>query len=770
MKTKIFIYVLGFILVVFSVNEAKASAWIYPQNQIMEPPYDEGMGTKDYPYVIASAQQLANLAWYVNHGTTYEGKYFALGTDLDLNPGFVFDKDGRVQGKGTPKQWVPIGATGTFKGNFDGRGHAISGLYQVSFELADPTFSGCQVHMGLFGSTSRDTLCNVNIKNSLISIKNEVSRVTVCVGALAGEINDGIFYNCHNEASVLMDNSADNLSLYMAGLVGICSYNNDDRFVCKIWDCSNSGDVKITGYLSCMSEHKVAGICADAYNLVLAENCSNLGNIVGDYCSGGLFGWGGSYLMSENAYFCNLVNKGDVYGYNQVGGIVAQTSIPLAKNCVNEGMVRKNTDYSGGMVAGLFGQFLGLYVEDCHNIGDVYGGSGISDYAYVKHIYDTYNTGKVEGGCGLFGGGMYLTEMKNCYNTGEVTGRAGLIGCFYGDGTNDELKVENCYNKGKVNGLAGLFASLAHPSAVFKNCYNEGDVQYSPSGIKEQDANKIFVAGLVASPFNEGGFLSLDNCHNVGNISSCGHAAGLSGNLSQVTISGSYNHGNIDGVLSAAGISSWGLGRSHNFWNDGNVKSDGFASGFGSLGYMYDGSDLEIANAYNAGDVVAGKIACGLFYESYEYNHDFKVSSVFNYGKLSASQKDGKKYAIASGYFLGEKQLFSSCYYLSQEGLENGTVKGTEAMDKDDFASGKVCMLLNGSQSPAPWGQDLQLDAYPLLNGNGNPDVSAIRPVISGMKANMRNGYYDLLGRKYSTLNGLKGVFIVNGHKIFKLE
>ena len=74
-------------------TSAMAQGWSYPTESIQRLPYEYGLGTEDAPYVITNAQQLADLSWYVNNGTTYKGVYFKLGNDIDLNPSVKFNSD-----------------------------------------------------------------------------------------------------------------------------------------------------------------------------------------------------------------------------------------------------------------------------------------------------------------------------------------------------------------------------------------------------------------------------------------------------------------------------------------------------------------------------------------------------------------------------------------------------------------------------------------------------------------------------------------------------
>ena len=79
-------------LVLFVVNQG--FGWVYSEDGL-ELPYESGSGTKNDPYIINTAQQLADLAFIVNNGTDFSGEYFKLGRDIDLNPGIIFDPEKR---------------------------------------------------------------------------------------------------------------------------------------------------------------------------------------------------------------------------------------------------------------------------------------------------------------------------------------------------------------------------------------------------------------------------------------------------------------------------------------------------------------------------------------------------------------------------------------------------------------------------------------------------------------------------------------------------
>ena len=143
--------------------------------------FASGTGTETDPYMIETAEQLAYLASSTNSGTTYDGKYIALGADIDL--GGVQAADGTWSGK----QWTPIGTySNQFKGIFNGNGYSISNIYmnesddgyQGLFGYAqDCGFENVYIESGYFVSQSNTAggLCGV-VEESSPEVKNEITN------------------------------------------------------------------------------------------------------------------------------------------------------------------------------------------------------------------------------------------------------------------------------------------------------------------------------------------------------------------------------------------------------------------------------------------------------------------------------------------------------------------------------------------------------------------------------------------------------------------
>ena len=767
------------------VTTAKADSWSYPTEQIQRLPYDSGAGTKESPYVIKTAQQLADLSYYVNNGRTYEGSFFILSNDIDLNPGYSFSKDGTFTGGTSPKQWVPIGYTNTgcFKANFDGNGHEIKGMYLDSLTIAKGQYSSyCQ--MGLFGTTANDTLKNIRLTNSLIDLKykSENDLMSIIVGALVGTANQTAVYSCQNDATIKVnceDNALQNDNT-IGGLVGSLTIDWEKPTI--ITNCHNSGNIQTN-----FDHVTVAGLFGNVNGSIKMTDCSNSGDInstpQGNYIStytGGLIGtiYGGSRSILEN-----LVNTGEVKGKGSVAGIMVSGNgyIDYAKNCVKNGNISTTAanDFSGG----LFGQILCTDIIDCHNEGNVYGGSGIVEYTYASRIIGTYNTGDITGGSGLVGDAPYLTEAKRLYNKGNIyiqtdndgkpvynaLGNAGLIGTITAMDDKKGLVMEDCYNEGDVEGCAGVIGYVTNDTVTLKRCHNIGNINktihdYTPEFATFGYNYKSYdVAGLIIGSRY---ITTIDSCYNNGTVNGKNRASGIIGRCTTFYIKNSYNTGNVSAPKSAYGITSSAVSNMQNCYNEGNIESDEIAAGIANnIGFVEDEESL-MNNVYNAGNVTSGQSVSGIFYEMQYMPYHRTINNVFNYGKLTSTGGTSEKSInpLFGLYNPVACPVFTNCFNLKQQGVES--LKGFSTdVTEEDFASGRICVLLNGEQTPTPWGQDLDTDAYPRLNGKGNPDINGISSVRTDASS-YKGGCYDLYGRKVNNKTISNDIYVINGKKV----
>lgn len=260
--------------------------------------FTQGSGTKEDPWRIENAEQLAYLAQQVNNGTDYERNHFLLVSDLDLNG----------------KEWTPIGTYGNpFWGGFDGGGHTITGM----------TITGDGDYVGLFGECRNFTadssyIKSVTVKGANISGHSHVGAIageganisdcysienTICaawcVGGICGSLTGNIS-GCYNSSSVSGNSTA-------GGIMGSAS---SERTVGVVEYCYNIGAVTVRQQDS--SVGGITGASAHRYNI---SNCLNCGKITGNGKNvGGIAGSTDSNYMNfiGNCYYNSDLNNAGV--------------------------------------------------------------------------------------------------------------------------------------------------------------------------------------------------------------------------------------------------------------------------------------------------------------------------------------------------------------------------------------------------------------------------------------------------------------------------
>jgi len=123
----------------------------------------------DTVYTITTAEQLAGLATLVNKGNAFTGKTIMLGKDIALNDTSAQDGWRKWDESNAPaNKWTPIGNSGNaFKGNFNGNGKVVTGLY-INSE-AD--------NQGLFGIAFVGNISNLGLAGFYVKGKINVGGI-----------------------------------------------------------------------------------------------------------------------------------------------------------------------------------------------------------------------------------------------------------------------------------------------------------------------------------------------------------------------------------------------------------------------------------------------------------------------------------------------------------------------------------------------------------------------------------------------------------------
>lgn len=271
--------------------------------------YMDGLGTKESPYEISTADQLKLFRDIVNgaNGQTPNAAACAVLTnDIVLNDG-TFDANGTYTPGSSGKAvetWTPIAYSGPFTvdttlyytGTFDGQGHAIKGMY-VSINDA-PSIED-QVCLGLFSTAKNAVIRNV-------TVTGYVSGYAGNLGGIVGYLAGGTIENCANYCTVTDTLAAHEVTSYVGGIAGAVNCS------AAIRDCYNTG--KLTEYVF-VKYHKTGGIVGYIGSSAVS-NCYNVGKVAGKgWYNGEIIGFIAGEDAEEtpstinNCYYLNTTNE-----------------------------------------------------------------------------------------------------------------------------------------------------------------------------------------------------------------------------------------------------------------------------------------------------------------------------------------------------------------------------------------------------------------------------------------------------------------------------
>ncbi len=243
-------------------NGRPALRWQH-ESEIELPAFSGGSGTPADPYLVASPDDLRNVAY----SPRLLDKHFTLVADIDMAGAYLMPIIG--------KRPCP------FSGVFDGGGHRIynlNGLLSTSFDR----------DMGMFGCLGEDA----HVRDLDLSIRISDQRRR-SLGGLVGYVDGGTITNCRVSGRVAGEN-------YVGGLAG---YNLHG----VIMNCSAAVDV--------VGRDNLGGLAG--FNGGTLTNCYSTGPASGHLGVGGLVG------VHTGTLTC-CYSAGAVSGDDLIGGLVGQ--------------------------------------------------------------------------------------------------------------------------------------------------------------------------------------------------------------------------------------------------------------------------------------------------------------------------------------------------------------------------------------------------------------------------------------------------------------
>ena len=395
-----------------------------------------GSGTESDPYLISNAQQLAYLAYVVNNGNSYSGKYFEQTANIDLSAYY----------------WNPIGNSrvDSFSGNYDGSGCIISGLF---------TQSG-KSYQGLFGYCYNASISNVGIIDGFVQGSANVG------GIMGANFSSVKIFNCFNNASV------ESTGNYVSGIAG--------HLYGSIKNCYNTGSIKGTG-------NYVGGVVGRCEADSTITESYNTGQVTGSSSVGGVIGFSSDNIITNcyNTASVKALSSDSCQAGGVVGYVVDGSTITHSYNTGSVSSTSASIAYIGG-IAGYLSD--NVKIKYCYNTGSITGTAkssssvgGIVGSGVTANIANCYNTGSINGlECvgGIVGyvGYSNHANINNCFNTGSVKcsseGVGGIVGmgsstissCYYGRNCSSSVGGVNGADTTGAKYLSDIYSLARTPS------------------------------------------------------------------------------------------------------------------------------------------------------------------------------------------------------------------------------------------------------------------------------------------------------------------
>ena len=519
-----------------------------------------GEGTEANPYLINNLEDLVFFRDQVNGGVNYyEGKYVALGADINL----------------AGENWVGIGTATTdhgFMGNFDGKTYKIMNL-----TITDPALdSDGYAYAGFFGVTegtdkdNQNTIKNLTIENVTISTTGHivsaaiaypyytiVDNVKVCgnINITGGDYTSGVLAytrRCVNASNITVE-GGENSYITGANVVGgvisdiqmngglTANYSNFE-----VSGVTITGTNMVGGISGIISSQTLNG--ATVRNVTLNSSDARVGIVAG--CLGGT-------STISNVTYENVTGATAVVGATYDGGKAVEAKIgdtyyatlQTALDAVVEGTSNGTvelisdidlTDVNWTPVGTETKPFIGSFNGNEHTIkklniveteaveGKAYVGLfGYAKNATIKNVtFENVNLNIAcldidhsQGHIGAVAGSLEGTStIENVTVKGDITveatfdaNGASRVAVVAGGNSYGNVTMKNVHviaNEGsylKANNNVGALAGQLQGKSVFENCSSNIDV----TGMK------FFAGGIIGLAAGDQTFT---NCHTTGDV------------------------------------------------------------------------------------------------------------------------------------------------------------------------------------------------------------------------------------------------------------
>jgi|GEM_PF-2558783 len=737
-------------------------------------PFDGGDGESGSPYKISTAEQLAALAQLVNGSATnatWASKYYKLTADIDLST------------YGTGEGWTPIGIdiTNSFKGQFDGDNHTVSGLY----------INSTDDNIGLFGYVMNSAVVqNLGVVNANVSGNDSVggvagqvfsSTVKNCyvtgsvtgtgnfVGGVAGYVSiGGTVQNCYATGSVTGNN-------YVGGVAGSVTGSS----ATTVQNCYATGSVRGTTY--------VGGVAGEVDGGTV-QNCYATGSVTGT----GSFGFVGGvvgYVRSGggtvkncaalNPSVSGISNMGRVVGYNNGGAVTnnyAYSFMDHIGSGGDDGIAIYADDiaatsfwtYTGnwdGLVwdvsvwtiennklPGLFGKAVTMPVHLLDTGAHPFdGGNGteLTPYEISTAAQLAWLAERVNEGSNAYADADVYYELTadidlSAYGASFNSGKGWIpIGTynnpFQGKFDGGGHTVSGLYINAPTTDFIGLFGVVESGATVQKlgvvnaevkgNTHVGGVVGIIDGGTVQNcyATGSVSGSGNVEGEGYVGGVAGqvlngkVQNCYATGSVSGTGHyVGGVAGQVLNGTVQNCYATGSVSGTGSAVGgvVGLVANSTVQNCYATGSINGNNYVGGV--AGYVYNST---VQNCAALNPLVSGTSDVG---RVVGYNTGGTVANNYAYSGMSCVSK-GTSYD--NGAAMTASAAHKASFWTTTTGNWSGWDNSTVWTIVDDYLP--ILTGLNGQDGGSGMYLTTKTIEYAVISGRFTYNGSAFWPTVT---------------------------------------
>ncbi|MDY4513199.1 MAG: GLUG motif-containing protein [Paludibacteraceae bacterium] len=505
---------------------------------------------------------------------------------------------------------------------------------------------------------------------------------------------------------------------------GVCGNN----FNGKLLNCYNTGAVIGTGWY-------IGGVCGIVNNGGTIQNCYSTGTVGGSSSSsvvGGVCGMNNRSGTISNCYFDSEKCDKDAIGTNNgtVTNVEGKTTEQfksgevcyLLNGSVSDGSQKwyqtigtdgaPVLDNTRGTV-----YYATLLCGGEKNVGNTYANT---QEVSIEHDYNE------NGFCTKCGAYQPATDSDSdgvyeIGNAGQLFWFAALVN---GDNTHADFDAQNTSASAVLTNDIDLENREWKPITAFAGSFDGQGHTVSNFKITSTTNNSGFFGSANGTIMNftlKGEItLSADGAE-IGSIVGNTDGATIRNIASYVNISNTaVELKHVGGVVGSIQTTETVVDQCV-YYGNMNIQNSHDCIG-GVVGYTSDGG--RISNCANLGTVTAtkdGAYVGGVL--GYVNNTKAMVKNCYNYGSVSNGSTSTYCGAVIGWVRSHTAGNLADNYYLDAScslGFGSASNSGATATAKtaEQFASGKVCYLLNGNTSDGAWGQTIGTDPYPVLGGD----------------------------------------------------